>query len=46
MAPTYDAIAAWVKESGHAYAGGSWEIYGDWHEDPEKLEVEICFLVA
>jgi len=46
MAPTYNAIAAWAKDTGHEFGGASWEIYGDWDEDPAKLEVEICFLLV
>jgi effector-binding domain-containing protein len=46
MAPTYDAIARWARDGGHAFAGVSWEIYGDWHDDPAKLETEILFLLA
>jgi effector-binding domain-containing protein len=44
MAPAYDAIARWAKEGGHQL-GVSWEVYGDWDEDPAKLETEIVFRV-
>jgi hypothetical protein len=27
-------------------AGGSWEVYGDWHPDPDQLEVDIYALLA
>ena len=46
MRPTYQAIESWAKDTGHTLSGPSWEIYGDWHEDPAKLEVEIGFMVA
>jgi len=29
-----------------AFAGKSWEIYGDWHEDESLLETEIVFRIA
>jgi len=41
-----DGFDAWAEETGSDFGGASWEIYGDWHEDPTKLEVEICFLIA
>ena len=46
MAPTYDAILTYVKENGLEIRGPSWEIYGDWDDDPAKLETEIVFRIA
>jgi effector-binding domain-containing protein len=46
MAPTYAAIENWAQKTGHMFSGPSWEIYGDWHEDPAELEVEIVFVIA
>jgi effector-binding domain-containing protein len=46
MAKTYDALMAWADKGGHAFTGPSWEVYGDWHEDPAKLETEIYFLLG
>jgi effector-binding domain-containing protein len=45
MKDTHDAIHAWVAAHGRAIAGQSWEIYGDWSEDPAMLETEICYLL-
>jgi effector-binding domain-containing protein len=39
------AVHAWLKENGRKPAGWSWEIYGDWNEDPGKLETGIFYLV-
>ena len=41
---TYDAIYAWAAANNRAFAGTSWEIYGDWLEDPAKMEttLSIC----
>src|SRR5580658_41495 len=38
---THDAIHAWRAASNRAFAGTSWEIYGDWSDDPAKLETTI-----
>jgi effector-binding domain-containing protein len=46
MKPTYDAILAHADEHGLRRAGPSWEIYGDWDDDPTKLETDIFFLLA
>lgn len=43
---THDAIHAWCKANGHALAGTDWEIYGDWNDDPSKLETKVCYLLA
>jgi effector-binding domain-containing protein len=40
------AIHAWAKESGRALAGTSWEIYGDWNDDPAKLETLVMYLLS
>jgi hypothetical protein len=43
---THDAIHAWSAREGRRFAGLSWEIYGDWSDDPAKLETTICYLLA
>jgi len=42
----HDAIHAWRAETGRAFAGTSWEIYGDGSDDPSKLETTVCYLLA
>ncbi|HYW44365.1 MAG TPA: GyrI-like domain-containing protein [Bryobacteraceae bacterium] len=42
---THDAIQAWREASNRAFAGKSWEIYGDWSDDPSKLETTIMYLL-
>jgi effector-binding domain-containing protein len=37
----HGAIHAWARESGRALARTSWEIYGDWNDDPAKLETLV-----
>ncbi len=43
---THDAIHAWRARAGRNFAGMSWEIYGDWSDDPSKLETTVCYLLA
>ena len=42
----HDAIHAWRAAHGREFAGVSWEIYGDWTDDPAKLEVCVVYLLA
>jgi effector-binding domain-containing protein len=46
LAKAHSAIHEWVKESGRALAGTSWEIYGDWNEDPAKMETLVMYLLG
>lgn len=43
---THDAIHAWAKANHATFAGQSWEIYGDWNDDPSKLETRIEYLLS
>jgi len=43
---THDAIHAWRAQEGRTFAGTSWEIYGDWSDDPAKLETTVCYLLG
>ena len=43
---THDAIHAWAAANHRTFAGTSWEIYGDWNDDPAKLETTVVYLLA
>jgi len=43
---THDAIHAWAKGHQRPFAGLSWEIYGDWSDDPSKLETTVTYLLG
>lgn len=45
MKETHDAIHAWREANNRTFAGKSWEIYGDWSDDPSKLETTITYLL-
>jgi effector-binding domain-containing protein len=42
---TYDAIAAWCRDNGHATTGVVWEIYGD-PDERDHVDVQICYLLG
>jgi effector-binding domain-containing protein len=42
----HDAVRSWCADHGHTIVGPAWEIYGDWDEDPAKLETEILYRLA
>lgn len=46
LARAHGAIHAWAREGGRALARTSWEIYGDWNDDPAKLETLVMYLLA
>jgi effector-binding domain-containing protein len=43
---THEAIHEFVRVNGRASAGVSWEIYGDWTDDPTKLETTVVYLLG
>jgi effector-binding domain-containing protein len=45
MKKTHDAIHAWRAANNRAFAGMSWEIYGDASDDPAKNETTIAYLL-
>jgi hypothetical protein len=42
----HHAIHQWAKSHNRIFAGISWEIYGDWSDDPSKLETTVGYLLA
>jgi len=45
LGKAHDAIHAWAAANSRAFGGMSWEIYGDWHEDPDRLETRVMYLL-
>ncbi len=41
----YEAVTRWCKEHYRPQANVWWEVYGDWEEDPFKLETEVFCLL-
>jgi hypothetical protein len=44
MAPAYAAVEAWCATNGRK-SGATWEVYGDWDDDPTKRRTDIYFLL-
>jgi len=44
--PGLGAAPREIAAMGREQAGPFWEIYGDWSEDPAKLETTIGYLLA
>ena len=45
MAGAYAALEQWWTGNGRRPAGVSWEVYGDWEDDPAKRRTDIYFLL-
>jgi effector-binding domain-containing protein len=42
----HEAIHAWAAAHHRAFAGTSWEVYGDWNDDPAQLETTEMYLLS
>ena len=45
LAATHTDILEWATDAGAELAGVSWEVYGDWEEDPAKRVTEVYHLL-
>jgi effector-binding domain-containing protein len=45
MAPAYAALEQWCADNARRWTGVSWEVYGDWEDDPTKRRTDIYFLL-
>jgi effector-binding domain-containing protein len=46
LGEAHNAIHAWCAANKRKIAQASWEIYGDWNDDPSLLETTIKYLLA
>jgi len=46
MAGAYAAVQRWCVASGRQQTGTSWEVYGDWADDPRQRRTDVYFLLA
>lgn len=46
LADTHSALLAWCRGNGRTIGGASWEIYGDWNDDPTRLETTVVYLLG
>jgi effector-binding domain-containing protein len=45
LGKAHDAIAQWCRTNRHTPAGTRWEVYGDWHENPAKVQTAVYWLL-
>jgi len=45
LSGAHTAIHDWCRRNGKRIGGFSWEIYGDWTDDPNKLETTVVYLL-
>jgi hypothetical protein len=45
MRPAYEALEAWCRTNQRQRTSISWEVYGDWFEDPSQVRTDIFFLL-
>ena len=41
----HDAVRRWCEEHRRPQANVWWEVYGDWDDDPSKLQTEVFYLL-
>ncbi len=46
LSDAHDALHVWCATHNRKIAQASWEIYGDWNNDPALLETTIKYLLA
>lgn len=46
LSAAHNAIHSWRAATGRPFGGYSWEIYGDWTDDPTKLETQVIYLLS
>ncbi len=46
LGAAHEAIHSWRAATGRAFAACSLEIYGDWNNEPTKLETEVIYLLS
>lgn len=45
LSETHNAVHAWAAANSRTFAGYSMEIYGDWSNDPSKLETTVVYFL-
>jgi len=45
MGGAYAALERWCRENGRPPGGVSWEVYGDWEDDPARRRTDVYVLL-
>jgi effector-binding domain-containing protein len=40
-----EAIIAWCKQNNKSLTGISWEVYGHWNDDPQKVRTDVYYQI-
>jgi effector-binding domain-containing protein len=46
LGAAHAAVIEWCAQHGRTRADVWWEVYGDWHDDPARLETEVVYALA
>jgi effector-binding domain-containing protein len=46
VSAAYAALDQWLQENARRRAGPSWEVYGDWSDDPQQRRMDVYLLLA
>jgi len=46
LGAAHRAVGRWCADQGRALTGERWEVYGDWEEDPARLETTVFYGLA
>ena len=41
----YAALEQWLAANARRHSGVSWEVYGDWSDDPAQRRMDVYFLL-
>ena len=45
LGEAHNAIAGWCRTNGYTPSGTRWEVYGDWDQDPNKMQTALYWLL-
>jgi len=46
LGAAHAAVIEWCAQHGRTRADVWWELYGDWHDDPARLETEVVYALV
>ena len=46
LSQAHDTARQWCAVNGIELTGTNWEVYGHWHDDPQKLRTDVFYLLT
>jgi effector-binding domain-containing protein len=46
LSEAHSALLNWCKDNNRPCTGTTWEVYGHWNDDPEKLRTDVFYLLG